>query len=131
VEARKPASGQTEVVLVGERLRYILPKEAPKQREFGPWDPPDPAFVGSPWKEANLRYRGMEIECFGEAYWCAQVWFIEIVLPEAIVRTMVGDPRRKDLPVALSKRKKVEWRTPRDELLAVLDKLGVTAEFAP
>jgi hypothetical protein len=130
VEARKPVSGPTQVVLAGERLRYIVPDEAPQQREFGPSDPKDPVSVGSPWKDADLRYRGSKIECISSEHWCAQIWFIEIILPDAVVRSAVAKPSMKDLPIALSKPRRVDWRIPRQELVATLDKLGVLAEFS-
>jgi len=129
VEARKPESGPAQVILAGERLRYIVSSEAPKQKEFGPWDPPEPAYVGSPWQDADIRYRGSRVECISDAFWCWQTWSIEIVLPDAAIRSMVTNPKKKDLPVSLSKRRRVEWRTPREELIATLDKLGVLAEF--
>jgi hypothetical protein len=130
VEARKPANGPTQVLIVGERLRYLLPKEAPEQRQFGPWDPPDPASVGSPWQDADLRYRGSRIECISDQYWCAQIWFIEVVLPESVVRSVVTNPKKKEIPLSLSKRRRVDWRTPRDELIATLGALDVLNEFS-
>jgi hypothetical protein len=132
VEARKRGSGPTQVFLVGERLRYILPSEAPKTKSttYGPWDPPDPVHVGSPWKEADLRYRGSEIQCISDQHWCWQVWFLEVSLPEDVVQSVVTNPKKKEVPLSLSKRRRVEWRTPRDELIATLDALGVLAEFS-
>lgn len=130
VEARKPETGPTQVILRGEKLRYILPDEAPEQREFGPWDPPEPVSVGSPWQDADIRYRGMKVECVGSQFWCTQLWFIEIVLPDAVVRSLVAKPSIKEVRLSLSKRRRIEWRTPREELIATIDKLGVLEEFA-
>lgn len=130
VEARKPDGGPARVSLVGQRLRYITPSEAPQTKKYGPWDPVDPASVGSPWKDADLRYRGSEVECISDAYWCWQTWFIEVVLPESVVRTVVNDPKKKEIPLSLSKRRKVEWRTPRAEVIAALEALGVVGEFS-
>lgn len=130
VETRKPEVGPAKVMLVGERLRYIMSREAPKQKEFGPWDPPEPAYVNSPWQEADIRYRGSSVECISDAFWCWQTWSIEIVLPDTAIRSLVNNTRKKDLPVSLSKQRRVEWRIPRDELIATLDKLGVLPEFS-
>jgi hypothetical protein len=129
VEARKPDNGPVEVALVGERLRFILPTEAPQQREWGPSDPPNPVQVGSPWRDADLRYRGIEIHCISDAYWCSQKWFIEVVLPEGVIRSVVNNPKTKEIRLTLSNRRRVDWRTPRDELMATLEALGVLAEF--
>jgi hypothetical protein len=130
LEARKPENGPAQVLLTGQRVSYMLPKEAPKEREFGPSDPADPAYVGSPWTEADLRYRGANIQCISDVYYCSLVYDIEIVLPDAVIRGMLAKPSMKDLPVALSGRRKVDWRVPREELVATLDKLGVLAEFS-
>ena len=130
VEARKPDNGPTQVSLVGERLRYVLSSEVPKTTEYGPWDPPEPVSVGSPWQDADLRYRGARFECISDAYWCWQTWLIEVVLPESVVRSVVTNPKMKEVRLSLSNRRRVEWRTPRDELIAALEALDVLTEFS-
>jgi hypothetical protein len=130
VEARKPENGPAQVSLVGRRIRYVLPDEVPKTTEFGPWDPAEPVSVGSPWQDADLRYRGASYKCLSDAHWCWQSRFIEVVLPESLVRSVVTNPKMKEVRLSLSNRRKVEWRTPRDELIATLNALGVLNEFS-
>jgi hypothetical protein len=130
VEAVRPEAGPTQVFLVGERLRWVVPDEAPPQKEYGPSDPSDPVSVGSPWRDADIRYRGSRVECVQSQYWCARTWGIEIVLPDEVVRSVVSNPKKKDIPLAMSKPRRVDWRVPREELIATLDALGVLSEFS-
>ena len=131
LEARKPEDGPTQVFLLGERVRFITPREAEKREtEYGPWDPPEPVFVGSPWEEADIRYRGYKSGCFSNSYWCWQKWYVEVALPENVIRSVVTNPKKNEVRLSLSNKSRVEWRTPRDELIATLDVLGVIAEFS-
>lgn len=128
VEARLSETGAQRVVLAGEQLRYVLPKESGGARRYGPSDPEDPVFVGSPWKPVDLRYRDVEVVCWGDAYWCAQVWSIEIPLDEAVVDGFLSGSKARNLRVSLSRQKRVDWRVERADIIAVRDAIRSAAD---
>lgn len=123
VEAHRAPDGSKRLVIAGQQVRYILPKETDGSRLYGPSDPTEPAYVGSPWKAADLRYREIEVICWNDAYWCAQVWTIEIPVDEAVLSAFVAKPAAKEIRVSLTKRRKVDWRVPRDDVMAVMNAL--------
>lgn len=129
VMALKPDEGATHVVIGGSRARAIQQSAVKETDEQGPWDRPDPAHVGNPWREADFAFTQRRTECYGEAFWCNRLQTFEVKLTPEMVRAFIAEGAPDSIPVALFTRRDVDWRVPRAELLAVLDALGATAEF--
>jgi hypothetical protein len=123
VEAVKAIDGAKRIRLVGEKARLLFPREAHGSQTYGPSDPPDPVYVGSPFKEADLRYRGAEVLCSDDAHFCEQLWHLEILVPAETLEAFLRNPKAKELEVALDKRRKVDWRVSRAEIEAALNAL--------
>lgn len=125
----KREGSPTLVTLAGSRARAIQQGNVQPTEEQGPWDRPEPAHVGNPWREADFAFTERKTECYGENFWCNRLQQFSVLLPPDAVKAFIAEGAADTIPVALFTRRDVDWRIPRVELLAALDAAGVTAEF--
>jgi hypothetical protein len=119
VEARLGENGPPRMYLVAQRLRYTLPKETKSRGKFGSSDPKDPAYVGTPFRNADLKTRWTEITCISDAYYCSRIDEHEIALSDEIMEAFAASDAA-DMPVALTRKNRIDWRVPRWELVETL-----------
>ena len=129
VKVTNPPEGQPRVVLAGSRARAI-PHESVKPTDSeGPWDRPDPAHVGNPWREADFAFTDRATQCYNESFWCNRLQQFEVTLSADTVRAFIAETAPDSIPVALFTRSDVDWRIMRAELLATLDAVGAADHF--
>jgi hypothetical protein len=129
VRVTTPPGKPARVVLAGSRAFAIMRAEVRPTEEQGPFDRPEPANIGNPWREADFNYTQRRTDCYGEGYWCSRIQQFEVVLTPEIIRAFIAETAPDTIPVALISRRNVDWRVPRAELLATLDAAGVTDQF--
>lgn len=125
----QPPEGVATVVLAGSRARAIQQADVKPTDEQGPWDRPEPAHVGNPWREADFAFTQRRTECYGEAFWCNRLQNFSVTLTPDMVKAFIAEDAPDSIPVALFTRRDVDWRMPRAELLATLDALGIADQF--
>jgi hypothetical protein len=125
----QPPQGVATVVLAGSRARAIPQADVKPTDEQGPWDRPEPAHVGNPWREADFAFTQRRTECYGEAFWCNRLQQFSVTLAPDMVKAFIAEDAPDSIPVALFTRRDVDWRISRAELLATLDAAGATAGF--
>jgi hypothetical protein len=123
VEARQKGAEPPRVYIVGQRLRYTLPKETTSRGEFGRSDPKDPAYIGSPFSKVDLQTRRTHIVCTTDAYYCSRIDEHEIELSPELLRKFTVGGAGPDVPVALTRRNRIDWRIPKAELMGTLEAL--------
>jgi hypothetical protein len=124
VEARQAGTEPPRVYIVGQQLRYTLPKETKGSAKYGRGDPKDPAYVGTPFRKVDLQTRWTEVTCTTDAYYCNRVDAYEIALSDALVKAFTASDAGADFPVALTRRNRIDWRVPRAELAETLAALN-------
>ena len=129
VEAYKLGEVPAVVVIVGQRLSFERIEDVPRQREFGYSDPAEPALVGSPWRELDLKSPWLKFFCDPGERRCERIQAYEIVLPGALVRELIARGASSDIPISLSPDRRADWRMPKRELVETLEALGVIGEF--
>lgn len=128
VEARQDGTAAPRVYLVAQQLRYTLPKETPSRGKFGRSDPKDPAYIGTPFSKVDLQTRWTEITCTTDAYYCSRVDAYEIALSPEQVTKFTASNAGADIPVALTRRNRIDWRVPKAELVKTLEALGAAGD---
>lgn len=122
VEARQAGTVAPRVFLVGQQLRYTLPSETQVRGKFGRSDPKDPAYVDSPFSKVDVKTRWTEIICVSDAYYCSRIDEHEIALSPDQVRAFTAGGG--DIPVALTRKNRIDWRVPKSELIAALNAIA-------
>lgn len=125
----QPPEGVATVVFAGSRARSIPQADVKPTDEQGPWDRPEPAHVGNPWREADFAFTQRRTECYGEAYWCNRLQQFSVTLTPEMVKAFIAEDAPDTIPIALFTRRDVDWRITRAELLATLDAAGATERF--
>lgn len=125
----QPPEGVATVVFAGSRARAILRADTKPTDEQGPWDRPEPAYVGNPWREADLAFTQRRTECYGEGFWCNRLQQFSVTLTPDLVKAFIAEDAPDSIPIALFTRRDVDWRITRAELLATLDAAGATGRF--
>jgi len=129
VKALKQEGQPAVVVLGGSRAFHQPHSEVNGTEPEGPWDRPDPAYIGTPWREADFRFSDRQSICYNAAAWCERRQQFDVLLSRQMVKDFIGEGAPDSIPIALFSRRDIDWRLPRVELLAALDALGVTDEF--
>jgi hypothetical protein len=96
-----------------------------------PWTETDPnryGYIGDPWRKVNWELVEHRYQCGGQV--CTQFLADRMQLTDDDVRALLADGR-DEIRISFSKWKQVDWRLDKDELLAVLDALGVRERYAP
>lgn len=125
----QPPEGVATVVFAGSRVRAIQQMGEKPTEDQGPWDRPEPAHIGNPWREADFVFTQRRTECYGEAYWCNRLQQFHVTLTPEMVKAFIAEDAADSIPVALFTRHDVDWRISRAELLATLDAAGATHNF--
>lgn len=128
VEARQDGTQAPRAYLVAQQLRFTLPKETPSRGKFGRSDPKDPAYVGTPFRKADLQTRWTEITCFSETHYCNRIDEYEIALTPEMLRAFTASNAGADIPVALTRRNRIDWRVPKAELVKTLEALSAAGD---
>lgn len=129
VKALKRDGEPAVVVLGGSRAFHQPHSEVNSTEAEGPWDRPDPAYIGTPWREADFRFSDRQSICYNAAAWCERRQQFDVLLSRQMVKDFIAEGAPDSIPIALFSRRDIDWRLPRVELLAALDALGVTDEF--
>ena len=120
-EARQAGTEPPRMYLAGQRVRYTLPSETNSRGKFGRSNPKDPAYLGSPFREADLQTRWTEITCISDAHYCERVDQYEIALSPELFEALTSGDAGTDIPIALTRRNLIDWRMPKAELIATRD----------
>lgn len=129
IEAHKIGAEPPVVILTGERLQWRLPDEVADTGKYGPWDPEYPAYIGSPFQEADLQYLGGEITCQSRSHWCPRIDQFKVIVPHDVVASLIAPNARKKIRVSITGVKTTQWETSKAELIATLEALGALQEF--
>ena len=121
IEAVRTITGEQQVYVVGDRLRFRTEESLSEEGRTERIDVKQPAWVGPSFREADLQLRWRDIRCpkQGGAYFCNQRDRLQITLTEDMIASIM-DSGRQDFPVAIDRRTNVDWRVPKAELVAVL-----------
>lgn len=121
LEAVEREAGGAQIYVVGDRVRFRTEESVSSEGRTGRIDVDRPAWVGPGFSEADLQLRWRDVACprQGGAYFCNQRDRMEISLPESMVTEFLASDR-KDFPVIVDRRTKVDWRIPKAEFQAVL-----------
>lgn len=124
VEARQMGSAPPRVYLVGQQLRYSLPKETRSRGTFGRSDPKADAYVGAPFRSVDLQTRWTEIVCVSDAYYCSRIDEHEIELSPELLTALTATGAKTEIPIALTRRNRIDWRVQTAELVETLAALA-------
>ncbi|MAK60419.1 MAG: hypothetical protein CMK09_05530 [Ponticaulis sp.] len=122
VEAMKEETGKTRVFFVGQRVRRLTEDSGREPGRSGRIDLTNPAWVGPGYKEADLQLRWRDIRCFGQAYFCNQTDMMEITLTDEMLANILASDA-SSIPIAVDRKTNIDWRIPKNELIAVLEEL--------
>ena len=127
VLGERSAGDSVEVYLVGKGETPVADTDVRKK----PWTETNPdwhGYVGDPWRKVSWELVEHRHECAGQI--CIQFGVNRMRLTQEDVSALLADGR-DEIRVSFDEWRSVDWRLDKDELVAVLDALGVRERYMP